>query len=113
MIELLSHNLMRFHEALEYVEKSRSRGLVELLALSTMMPPSEGEAAITANERALAMKIRVLQGMLRISKNEAQHRILLLDLSTARELHALKLSALEEEYPEYTSLRRKIGRAHV
>ena len=106
MIKLLSHNLMLFREALEYVEKSRSRGLVDLLAISTMMLPSKVEATIVMDEQILLIKIQTLQSTLRISKNEAQRRTILRELSVVRELHDLKLMALDEEFPEYVSLRK-------
>lgn len=107
MVELLSHHLMRVREALEYVERSRSRGLVELQALSTIITSAAGtEAVITADERALASKIQALQSALRITKNEEQRRVILQELSTAHDMHVLKLNALEAELPEYVSLRR-------
>ena len=106
MIELLCHHLIRIHEALEYVERSRSRGLVELQALSTIASTAGTEAVITADERALASKIQALQSALRITKNEEQRRVILQELSTAHEMHVLKLNALEAELPEYVSLRR-------
>lgn len=38
--------------------------------------------------------------------SEAQRRTMSRELSAVRELHALKLRALEEEFPEYVSLRK-------
>ena len=88
------------------MERSRSRGLVDLLAVSTIIPPSEAEATIITDEQTLTGKIRALHGALRISKNEIRRRTILMELSAARELHDLKLMALEEEFPEYVSLRK-------
>ncbi len=103
---LLCHDMKRPDEAFGYAERARSRAFLDVLALSVWVPGARGESTAFTEEQNLALKLRLLQGLLRMSEHEAQQRMIRSEIQATHEQYNLILDALEETDPEYVSLRR-------
>jgi hypothetical protein len=106
MVLLLYRHLGRGGEALEYVERSRSRAFLDQFGYAALAAPPHADSKLLRCERELVGVLRAKEAILRQRSSDELPWELLAEVEDLQWQLNLILAELEHDSPDYIALRR-------